>query len=285
MGMINGLRAMNALTAGTMSGAQLTTYLASGINYGSFTQLLNLKGQANILVNSSSAMTAIVASSTASVAISNTPLCNNAVLGGSYSVGAYLDRLAIVDGASTNATLAAQTTMANVSGSSTAIAAAWASNTATKAIMSSANAKLEVYKSDVALAALQAAPTQVQTLITNKIATLIVNTWPGAAINLIPNGTKIIILRRYYSAADYDYFNWARDSYTSGTGNGPAAGSGVRTLYASGSAAVGCTSGTYTSNSLAPANDATGNFVCAANGLRKDSSATGGLSYIYYITV
>ena len=104
-------------------------------------------------------------------------------------------------------------------------------------------------------------------------------------MNLVANGTKLILLRRWYSGPEYDYINWARGSVTNGFGNGPVAGSGGRTLY-TGSAALGCISGTYTSNGAAPtANDVTGNFVCAANGLRRDSSSSGATQNVIYIAV
>jgi hypothetical protein len=149
--------------------------------------------------------------------------------------------------------------------------------------MSSNTARLAVYNSDTALAALQAAPTQVQNLVTS-LGVTSSNAW-SSAINLVANGTKIIILRRYYSASEYDYINWARGSSTNGPGNGPVAGSGGRTLYTSASA-LGCVSGTYTSTGAYPGtNDATGNFVCAANGLRRDSSSSSATQNVIYIAV
>ncbi len=162
------------------------------------------------------------------------------------------------------------------------MAAVWVSDTATDAVFASATARLAVYNSDTALAALQATPAQVQRKVTSG-ATLVTNTW-SSAVNLVANNTKIIILRRFYGYADYDYINWARGSVTSGPGQGPVAGSGERTLYTS-TEALGCVSGTYSSNGLKPANNDTGNFVCAANGLRRDSSNAGGLMSVYYIAV
>jgi hypothetical protein len=185
--------------------------------------------------------------------------------------------------ANVTAVAASSTAMTEVAASSTAMTAVWASDTATDAVIASSTAKLAVYNSDTSLAALQANPTQVQRKV-NSGATLSTNAW-SSAVNLVANGTKIIILRRYYTGSEYDYINWARGSSTNGTGNGPAAGSGGRTLYTS-SAALGCVSGTYTSTGAAPtANNDTANFVCAANGLRRDSANSGATQYVYYIPV
>jgi len=182
------------------------------------------------------------------------------------------------------AVAASSTAMAAVAASSTAMTAVWASNTATDAVFASATARLAVYNADTALAALQANPTQVQRKVDSG-ATLSSNSLIGA-ITLVANGTKIIILRRYYQYAEYDYINWARGSTTSGADNGPVAGSGGRTLYNADYSARGCVSGTYTDNGIAPqTNDATGNFVCAANGLRRNIANTGGYQYVYYIPV
>ena len=183
------------------------------------------------------------------------------------------------------AVIASSTAMAAVAASSTAMAAVWASNVAADAVMLSTTAKLAVYNTDTALAALQAAPTQVQRQIgIGGRTTTSANSW-GGAVTLVANGTKIIILRRWYSAGEYDYINWARGSVTTGAGNGPVAGSGGRTLYTS-AVALGCVSGTYTSNGVSPnTNDATANFVCAANGLRRDTAGAGGMQSVIYIAV
>ena len=79
MGMINGIRTLNALCSGTMTGAQLTTYLATGSNSGSFQQLLTLRGQAKVLAESSVAMTAVIASSTAMTAVAASSTAMTAV--------------------------------------------------------------------------------------------------------------------------------------------------------------------------------------------------------------
>jgi hypothetical protein len=232
---------------------------------------------------SATAMAAVAASATACTAIAANATANNTVLVSSYSVGAYLNQVAINGGATTNATLAAQATMAAVIASATAMAAVWASNTASDAVMTSATARLAVYGSDTSLAQLQFNAAQVQRQVTN-LGVTSSNTW-GGAVNLVANGTKILILRRWYGATEFDYINWTRGSVTAGAGNGPTAGSGGRTLYTS-AMALGCTSGTYTSTGAYPAaNDATGNFVCAANGLRRDSANGGAVQNVIYVAV
>jgi hypothetical protein len=88
MGMVNGIRALNALTSGTMTGAQLTAYLASGSNLGSFKQLFNLRGQINILAESSVAMTAVAASSVAMTAVAASSVAMTAVAASSVAMTA-----------------------------------------------------------------------------------------------------------------------------------------------------------------------------------------------------
>ena len=167
--------------------------------------------------------------------------------------------------------------------SSTAMTAVWASNTATDAVFASATARLAVYNSDTALAQLQYTPAQVARLDGLAVATKASTN--SAPVNLVANGTKLILLRRYYSDVDFDYINWTRGSSSSGAGYGVTAGAGGRTLY-TGTQARGCISGTYTDNSSVPnTNDATANFVAAANGLRRDTWGVNCTLYVSYILV
>jgi hypothetical protein len=221
-------------------------------------------------------MSAVIASSTAMSAVNaNDQAVRIWMLAGTNQVYSNFANVAAV--------AASSTAMSAVAASSTAMSAVWASNTATDAITASSTAKLAVYNSDTALAQLQYNPTQVQRLVTNT-ATLSSDNWGGAA-NLVANGTRIIILRRYYSNAEFDYINWARGSTTTGVGHGPVAGAGGRTLYTS-SQARGCVSGTYNDNGALPTdNNDTANFVCAANGLRRDTANNGATQFVYYIPV
>ena len=122
MGMVNGIRALNALVSGTMSSAQLTTYLATGSNAGSFGQLLQLRGQSKALAASSTAMTAVAASSTAFAAV-----------------------------------MANSTAWATVVASSTAMTAVVASSTAKMAIFNSDTALNSISASSTAMTAMRAA--------------------------------------------------------------------------------------------------------------------------------
>jgi len=160
------------------------------------------------------------------------------------------------------------------------MAAVWASNTATDAVFASATARLAVYNSDTALSALQATPAQVQ----RKVASGSVNSSTGAAsFVFVANGTKVILLRRRYGGTEYDMINWARGSTTAAIGQGPSGGG--RNLD-TGSPALGCVSGTYTSNGIMPTTDNdTANFVSAANGLQRRTWNNGATLYVSYILV
>lgn len=69
MGIVNGISIVNNLIAGSMSGAQLQTYLATGANLASFVQVVNVRRQLQVLRNTPAAVTAVSASATASAAI------------------------------------------------------------------------------------------------------------------------------------------------------------------------------------------------------------------------
>lgn len=168
--------------------------------------------------------------------------------------------------------------------SSIAMTAVWASDSATDLVLASSIGRLAVYNSDVALAALQFNSTQVQRKVTSG-ATMATTATVNVA--LVPNGTKIILLRRFYTGAnDRDFLNWSRGSTTNGVGNGPTAGSGPRTLYQAASTAAGCAVNSYTASSYPSSNNSIANFVCAANGLRRDSWWASGITLtVYYIPV
>ena len=210
------------------------------------------------IIASSTAMTAIAASSTAMAAIAASSTAMAEII-------------------------ASSTAMTAIAASSTAMAAIWASNSATNAMMASSAARLAVYYSDTALAQLQYTPAQVQRLITENIAMGNSNMW-GGAVQFEPNGKKLIILRRYYSSTgDKDCISWRRDA--TAIGQGPTAGAGGRTLYTN-AAHRGCISGTYTDSGTYAANNDTGNFVCAANGLHRNASiATNAALTVYYVKV
>ena len=322
MPMVRAMRMLNAVEAGTLTGAQLQTLLtADPGRLAELNVLLGMRGQARRVAASSTAMTAVAASSTAMAAVAASSTAMAAVAASSTAmtavaasstamaaviasstamtavvasstamtaVAASSTAMAAVIASSTamTAVAASSTAMTAVAASSTAMTAVWASDTAADAVMTSSAARLAVYNADTALAALQANPAQVQRQIgIGGRTTTSSNPWSGSSINIVANGTKLILLRRWYSDAEHDYINWARGSATNGAGNGPVAGSGGRTLY-TGADALGCVSGTYASTGAAPTvNDVTGNFVCAANGLRRHSSDSGATQNVIYITV
>lgn len=242
---------INALSfLSNKTGAQLETALQDPSNRVRFDEI----------VASTSAMTAIVASATAMTTISGSITAMKAMV-------------------------ASSAWLAGMSASNSAMTAIWASNTATDVMIESAAARQAIYDSVFALSALQATPTQVQRLITNGGASRVVSySGSNTAAVIVANGTKLILLRRYYSSSTstVDVFDWERGSTTSAIGQGPAAGG--RNLD-TGIVALGCQSGTYLSNGAAPvADDYTGNFVSAANGLQT-RTAPGKSFYVKYILV
>ena len=231
----------------------------------------------NALAMSSDGMNIVAASSTARSAVLASSKAFNIIATKNMAMGKFIAGCAGLSPAD-------YATMEAITASASTMSSVWASNTATDAVMASNIARLAVYNSDTALAQLQYKPLQVERLITNN-ATLNINYGYGD-ITLITNGKKIIFLRRYYSSQEYDYINWTRGSTTVGDGNGLTAGEGGRTLYTA-ATARGCNSGTYTNDGVTPVtNNVTGNFVCAANGLRRHSAAYGNTTqYVYYIPV
>ncbi len=158
----------------------------------------------------------------------------------------------------------------------------WANNTAADTLLTSSAAKLVIYNSDTILAALQANPTQIarQIGISGRCVSASTASYPFV---FVPNGTKVILLRRYYSNAEFDCIDWARGSTTAAVGQGPSGGG--RNLDTN-TLALGTLSGVYTSNGVMPTtNNATANFVSAANGLQRRSSWYGVTLYVIYITV
>jgi len=251
------MRMLNAVEAGTTSGAQFQTLLADPGRLAELNVLLGMRGQARRMAASSTAMAAVAASSTAMAAV-------------------------IASSTAMAAVIASSTAMAAVAASSTAMSAVWASNTATDSVFASATARLAVYNADTALAALQANPTQVQRKVTSGAISASTS---GAAYVFVTNGTKVILLRRFNTGNDGgDYIGWPRTGSATGVGNGPKGG--VRNLNTQ-AASLGCVSGTYTSTGAsAMADNDTGNFVSAANGLQRESWNSGGSTLnVRYILV
>ena len=124
MPMIRAMRLLNAVEAGTITGAQLQTLLADPGRLAEFNVLLGMRGQTRRMAASSTAMTAVLASSTARAAV-----------------------------------IASSTAMTAVAASSTAMTAVLASSTAMTAVAASSTAKMAVFNSDTALNAIAASTT------------------------------------------------------------------------------------------------------------------------------
>lgn len=158
----------------------------------------------------------------------------------------------------------------------------WASDMASDAILSSSVGRNAVYNADNALTALQYNSNQVQRQITSRTTLSSISTQSGI---FVANGTKAILLRRYYSSAsEYECLAYARGS-TSST-SGVTSGDGSRHLNTV-AIARGCSTNTYVNNGSAPVSDiATSNFVGAANGLlRTNWAVTNSTVYVRYILV
>ena len=308
---LRALRTMNAIEAGTLTGAALQTYLSDATlgagRLADFNMLINARGHARrmassatamaAVIASSSAMTAVIASNSAMAAVAASVSAMAAVIASSSAMTAVIasnSAMAAVaasgtamaavaaSGTAMAAVIASNSAMAAVAASSSAMAAVWASNTAADAVLTSTTARLAVYNADTALAALQANPTQVARQIGIGGRTTGAATTSSSFI-FVSNNTKVILLRRYYNGTEYDFIDWARGSTTPGAG--VIAGSGGRTLD-TGAQALGCTSGTYNSNGIMPNfNDDTANFVSAANGLQRRIWNNGNTLYVNYITV
>ena len=332
--MIRAMRLLNAVEAGTTSGAQLETLLtADPGRLAEFNVLLGMRGQTRRMTASSTAMAAVAASSTAITAVAASSTAMTAVnandqavriwmLAGTNQVWSNFASVTAVAASSTamaaviasstamtavaasstamaaviasstamtavaasstamTAVAASSTAMAAVIASSTAMTAVWAADAAADAVLTSATARLAVYNSDTALAALQATPAQVQRKVTSGATN---TSTASSSFIFVPNSTKVILLRRYYNSTECDMIDWARGSTSAAVGQGPAGGG--RNLD-TGEQALGCVSGSYTSNGLMPTtNDAAANFVSAANGLKRRAWSNGNTLYVSYIVV
>lgn len=152
MGIVNGIRIVDQLVAGTMSGAQLETWLGTGINKAGFVQALNSRSQSRVLSESSAATTAVFASATALAALTASSVGLATFLtssAGAASVAASGTAMAVI--AASNVLL---TAMINSSIAMTAVAA----NAVSKMVLyNSDNALNAVRSSAVAMAAMRAA--------------------------------------------------------------------------------------------------------------------------------
>ena len=163
MPMVRAMRLLNAVEAGTTTGAQLQTLLtADPGRLAEFNVLLGMRGQTRRMAASSTAMTAVIASSTAMAAVAASSTAMTAVNANDQAV-----RIWILAGtnqvysnfASVAAVIASSTAMAAVIASSTAMTAVIASSTAMAAVAASSTAMAAVIASSTAMAAVAASST------------------------------------------------------------------------------------------------------------------------------
>lgn len=238
-----------------------------------------------VLLASSSAMSTIAASATAMTVVAASATAMNALAGSVTATAAVVSSSTAMTAIFASATavpivLGSPAMLAAVAASPIASTALWASNSAADAVLTSTSGKLAIYNSDTALAALQATPVQVQRQI-DTAGRCTTSDAPGG-VAVLANGTRTILLRRWYSGSDPDTIDWARGSTTAAVGQGPTGGG--RNLD-TGVTALGAVSGSYTSTGAAPtANTDTANFVAAANGLMR-RIATGKTLTLIHIPV
>ena len=89
MGQLRAIRTLNALQQGTLSSAQLETLLTTGSQLGEWSGLMQSQGQCNRLAASSTAMTAVAASSTARLSFWNSDPALTAAAGSSAALAAF----------------------------------------------------------------------------------------------------------------------------------------------------------------------------------------------------
>ena len=213
------------------------------------------------VVASAVAMSAISASAVARDAIKNNPTAYASVLGNHMAVGKFAVGAAGLDPAP-------YADIEAVAASSTAMQAVAASSTAMQAVAASTAARTVLWQSDAFLACLQANNASIQAIISANLATT--KNTAASAFQFEAQGTKLILLRRYYDgASESDYLQWDRNA-----SNLP--GYGQPNTY----------DATYARSAAAPtANNATANCVRSCSGLNRASWAVGNTLTVIYLKV
>ena len=203
------------------------------------------------VVASAVAMSAISASAVARDAIKNNPTAYASVLGNHMAVGKFAVGAAGLDPAPY-----------------ADIEAVAASSTAMQAVAASTAARTVLWQSDAFLACLQANNASIQAIISANLATT--KDTAASAFQFEAQGTKLILLRRYYDgASESDYLQWDRNA-----SNLP--GYGQPNTY----------DATYTRSASAPTtNNATANCVRACSGLNRATWAVGNSLTVIYLKV
>ncbi len=242
--LLNGdAEALQVLLANDVTPASFATWISGEGKAAKFTQLISSPNGASAIVFSRKSIDAIV---------------NSSVAMESFSLSSVA--------------------MTAVAASSVAMTAVAASSVAMTAVFASSTAKIAIYNSNIALSAIQFNAASVQALIAANTGIVTTTTFASDFV-FVSNGTRVILLRRFYSSTEYDMIQWARGT----TNQGVQAGG--RNLDTS-TIAVGSVSGSYTPNGTMPtANNATANFVSAANGLRRRSWGYGNSLTVIYALV
>ena len=203
------------------------------------------------VVASAVAMSAISASAVARDAIKNNPTAYASVLGNHMAVGKFAVGAAGLDPAPY-----------------ADIEAVAASSTAMQAVAASTAARTALWQSDAFLACLQANNASIQAIISANLATT--KDTASSSFQFEAQGTKLILLRRYYNgAAESDYLQWDRNG-----SNLP--GYGQPNTY----------DATYARSASAPtANNATANCVRACSGLNRATWTVGNQLTVIYLKV
>ena len=203
------------------------------------------------VVASAVAMSAISASAVAMDAIKNNPTAYASVLGNHMAVGKFAVGAAGLDPAPY-----------------ADIEAVAASSTAMQAVAASTAARTVLWQSDAFLACLQANNASIQAIISANLATT--KDTAASAFQFEAQGTKLILLRRYYDGAtESDYLQWDRN------------GSNLP-----GYAQPNTYDATYTRSASAPTtNNATANCVRACSGLNRASWTVGNQLTVIYLKV
>ncbi|WP_162860575.1 hypothetical protein [Pseudothauera hydrothermalis] len=269
-----------ALLAG-MSGAELEAWLGDIANRQAFEAVVASSTAMQAVLASTSAWSAVVASSTAMQAVAASSTAMQAVASSStamQAVAASSTTMQAVAASSTamQAVASSSTAMQAVAASSTAMQAVWASDVAADAVLTSSTAKNAVWESDTALTALQANPAQIARQIGISGRVQYAST-SSQSVTLVTQGTRVILLRRWYSNNENDYLRWSRT-------NGNLATPSVRGLY--GVYGYGTQTGSYAINGVYCNSESdAANLVCACNGLRRDTWSNNQTLYVRYITV
>lgn len=157
MPIIRGLRLMNALLNGSLTGTQLETLLTTGGRLADWEQVLALPGQANIISRSTVALPIIMSSGAATSAVTRAPTAN--VQNIMDSVASSSEALTALTGSANamNAVAASSTAMSIIANSATAMQACYNSQIAKEAFWANNAAAGQIANSSNALAYLRAA--------------------------------------------------------------------------------------------------------------------------------